>query len=231
MDVYFERIAGVADTRPQETHGPAPVTSTVREDSLDANGFPLSPLKDQDHLWFVQAARLHRPLAAGSAMARASGMSLMIFGLATALAGGLGLTAGGSPVPLVLGLVLATLGGIERGGATALAMADPAAPGKLARNQIILFSLMAAATYTSGLNKLTVPDAQALSTLPPELSAPMSAMGPVLHQGLMVVVLGTLLLVQGSLAMYYLSRRKHVREFHSELPPWVARVVTTVSGR
>lgn len=235
MDVYFERIAGVADPRKAAAAEPAPeaasVVPTARGGGLDENGFPVSPLHDQDHLWFVQASRLHRPLASAAATARAFGLWLVVFGGLTALAGALGLAAGGSPVPLVLGAILATLGTLDRGIANCLAAADPGAPGKLARNQIILLVIMGLAAWTSGIGRLAAPDAHALSQLPPDMAAPIQTLTPFLSGGLLLPVIALMALVQGSLALYYMTRRKHVAEFHAELPPWVARVVTTVSGR
>ncbi|RKY20083.1 MAG: hypothetical protein DRQ55_08855 [Planctomycetota bacterium] len=237
MDVYFERIAGVSAPKSAQEQAaapavtPAPANSSTPSDALDANGFPLSPMQDQDHLWFVQAAGLHRPLAGAASVARTMALSLIISGALTALVGGLGMATGGTPVPLVLGLVLVTLGSIDRGSASALVAADPSAPGKLARNQLVLFGVLGAATWSSGLGRLSLPSAERLAQLPDELSAPIAALEPLLTSGLLVATLGFLGLVHGCLALYFISRRRRVTEFHTELPPWVAQVVVTIAGR
>ena len=81
------------------------------------------------------------------------------------------------------------------------------------------------------MGNITLPSPDEMAQLPPEVAAPLTSLAPVLAQGLLVVMLGALLAVHGTLALYFLSRRRRVAEFHSELPPWVARVVVTISGR
>lgn len=237
MDVYFERIAGVSDPQQAEAEDQPDTTAQIAmapasdSGAVDENGFPLSPLQDQDQLWFVQASGIHRPLASAAGLARSLGLSLIIGGALMALMGGLSMTQGGSPVPVVLGLVLATLGSIDRSNALALAGADPSAPGKLARNQVILLGVLSAACWGAGLAKVALPTPEVLAQLPPELAAPVQAMLPLLQQGLLPVVVGALVLVHGTLALYFVTRRKRVVEFHTELPPWVARVAVTIAGR
>lgn len=230
MDVYFERIAGVADTRPAPSPAaqaaPAPAAEPAAPAGLDENGFPLSPLSDQDQLWFVQASRLHRPLAASASLARSSGGLLMLSGGLAALLGALGLSSGGSPLTLVLGLVVGTLGMLDRGTAAAMSAADPAAPGKLARNQVILFALLAAGAWAAGLGRIPMPDP---ATLPPEVGGALANLPAELN--VLPVVLLALLAVHAPLALYHLSRRRSIAEFHGELPPWVTRIVATLAGR
>ena len=66
VDVYFERIAGVSDPNAPKDQAAAPLAPptaaaaapSTASDALDPNGFPLSPMQDQDHLWFVQVVSL-----------------------------------------------------------------------------------------------------------------------------------------------------------------------------
>lgn len=235
MDVYFERIAGVADTRPRPPQAaPAPVSEVEAEDGpIDEEGFPVSPLREQDHLWFMQASRLHRPLTGAASIARASGLSLMISGAGLILIGGVSVATGGSFMGLVLGAILLTLGTIERSGALAMAAANPRAPGLLARNQIILLGLLVASAWTSGAgNELGawINELVANGSVPPQLQTRMTALASVLSKGLVIPAAVVGLAINGSLAVYYMSRRRSIAVFHRELPPWVVSIVKTVNG-
>ena len=111
-DVYFERIAGVGERqseprRPKGAEGApaltmnadmdadvgpeidlnAPLQATTNEAGMDDNGFPTSPLRDQEDLWFVQAAGLYSPISKGANTARTSGMIMLLSGVFTLLLG------------------------------------------------------------------------------------------------------------------------------------------------
>lgn len=233
MDVYFERIAGVADTRPQPPKSEAAPALPGEDEPIDEDGFPISPLRDQDHLWFVQASRLHRPLAGAASIARASGLSLMIMGAATAFVGILSVMTGGTFLPIVLGAILLTLGTMERSGAVAMAAANMRAPGQLARNQLSLLVIVVASAWVSGAGSELGAMLQELvqgGSVPQELQARMTALASVLSRGLVIPAAVVGLAVNGSLAVYYLTRKRPIGLFHRELPPWVVNIVTTVNG-
>jgi hypothetical protein len=267
-DVYFERIAGVGEHK-QEPRQPAgvalnlqPIDSTnenalpidlepggeahapdsppAGEERVDENGFPVSPLRGQEDLWFVQANSLYRPLAKGASLGRSSGMMLLVSGVMTALFAMLTMNV----VGIVLGLILATLGTMERGAASELAVAKPRAPLKLALNQMMVFGLIAAYAFAQtktletataqALDGLSAQAGNSASGLPPEaavLTEWLQGFGGSVPWILFGIVVGISLLIQGGMAIYYLTRVKRMREFRRELPPWVSDIVTTLAAR
>jgi hypothetical protein len=266
-DVYFERIAGVgerAGASPRMPQGAAPVQpvgppvlnmaldddlmgtsplgastqQAVPQDDVqcDENGFPTSPLRDQEDLWFVQAASLYKPLAKGASTARTSGMFLILGGLFTVGAGALS----ADMIAMVVGLIIGTLGWMERGAANDLAQAKPSAPVRLALNQLVLGALIVGSAWMT-VKAVGAQAAQAMTAseskiaeLPAEVQGvarQFTALGPdMVYMMFTAIVLGTLLF-QGGLAVYYFTRRRKVRNFHTELPPWVSEIVTTVARR
>lgn len=262
MDVYFERIAGVAEPKGQgprrpagatpapksgasrleldgdeaESHGPEPV-------ALDENGFPLSPLRDQDELWFVQAAQLYRPLDKCAATARASGGILMTSGVLTLFFAAISAAFGGlqeNLVTFVVGLILITLGLIERSAGQDVALCKVSAPSRLAWNQLMLFGIIA---LSCGMQMKTYQGEQAAAALTPEMQqqlaesnpelagmmANLQSIGPTVVYTFFGFIVLTSLMFQGGMALYYLSRRRRIQRFHQELPPWVSRIVLTVA--
>ena len=264
-DVYFERIAGVGEHKqePRQPAGaalnlqpidnplenalpidldagaeaPAPDSPPAGEERVDENGFPVSPLRGQEDLWFVQANSLYRPLAKGVSMARSSGMMLLVSGVMTALFAMLTMNV----VGIVLGLILATLGTMERGAASELAVAKPRAPIKLALNQMMVFGLIAVYAFAQtktletataqALDGLSAQPANAAVGIPPEATEWLQGFGGSLPWILFGIVVGTSLLIQGGMAIYYLTKVKRMREFRRELPPWVSDIVTTLAVR
>ncbi len=202
----------------------------------DENGFPLSPLRDQEELWFMQAAALYRPIAKGVSLARSSGMFLLFSGFLALLSGALST----DPMALAVGVVLVALGFVERNSAAKLSEAQPSAATKLALNQLFVFALIAGSSYitASGLEAetaqaMTMTEAE-LAQIPPEaqgFAQSLSEMGPKLIYVIFGAMVAISALFQGALALYYFSRRKKVKTFLSELPPWVSNIVTTVSMR
>jgi hypothetical protein len=263
-DFYFERIAGVGERqsearRPQGAEGAPTMTmgggmdddvgadidlnATAQptvEGSMDDNGFPTSPLRDQEDLWFVQAAGLYKPIAKGAATARASGMFMLVSGVLTMLFGLLAVNV----VTIVIGLVFAVLGTIERGAGNDMALAKASAPTRLAINQLLIFGLVAGSCFMSlkdlnmdGAQAMTESEAQ-IAQLPAEaqgvaqqMAQQMAEMGPSIVYTIFGAVAALSLIFQGTMAAYYLSRRRKIRDFDDELPPWVGDIVRTVAAR
>lgn len=252
-DVYFERIAGVGEApgqnrrrRPEAAPaGPLELEGDAAEADpgdehvpLDENGFPMTPLRGQDELWFVQAAQLYKPISSGVSTARASGGLLVASGVLTLFWFGLIMLGGGAitehAVTGVIGLIMLTLGVFERSAAKDLALARPGAPGRLAVNQLMLFGVIA---LWCGLQMRGAGDGAQASAMSTEVAAQVPEMAEqiqALESGLVYMIFGfilvTSLIFQGVLAAYYLSRRKRVRAFHEELPPWVGDIVRTVAS-
>lgn len=249
MDVYFERIAGVTERnagRKMPRGGEASTEAMVPAEAnvaVDEDGFPVSPLRDQDELWFVQAAQLYRPLAVCARTARSDGMVLALCGLLTGLLG----LATMHIVTIVVGLILLTIGFMERSSAKDVAAAKPGSTGRLALNQLILLVLVVLYcgsqmqsfhTAYAKTGYTTERLEQAVSQLPAEfgsLSAQLQSVAPALKESVPNLVYAFWALValasicfQGTLLLYYLTRKRHLRHFYGELPPWVVKIVKTI---
>jgi hypothetical protein len=266
-DVYFERIAGVGERKgaaprqpqaaaPVKPVGPPVLNMALDDDepavdyaaeaapqavpqgdvACDENGFPVSPLRDKEDLWFVQAAALYRPLAKGVSTARTSGMFLIISGILGLVAGALSMDM----VAVVVGLIVATLGTMERGAANDLAQAKRSAPLRLAINQVILLVLVIGSAWMT-VQSVKAEAAQAMTMSEQEIAElPDAVQGMARQMGdtgtdlifmMFTAVVLMSLLFQGGMALYYFTRRSKVRDFHDELPPWVSDIVTTVAAR
>jgi len=259
QDVYFERIAGVGEApgqnRRPRAQGPAGPLELEGDEAaehpdadehvaLDENGFPLSPLRGQDELWFVQAGQLYKPIASGAATAKASGGLLIASGVLTLLWFVLVLLGGGAvtdhAVTGVIGVTMLTIGVFERSGARGLGLARSGAPTRLAVNQLMLFAVVA---LWCGLQMRWVSEGAQAAAMSPEMAEQLSehpgmagafedavSMGETIAYVVFGFMLVTSLVFQGALAAYYLSRRRRIRSFHEELPPWVADIVRTVAN-
>jgi hypothetical protein len=259
-DVYFERIAGVGEApgqnprrqqQPEVPKGPLELEGEDAESApsdehvaLDENGFPMTPLRGQDELWFVQAAQLYKPIASGVSTARASGGMLIASGVLTLFWFGLLMLGGGGitdhAVTGVIGLIMLTLGVFERSAAKDLSLARPGAPGRLAINQLMLFGVIALwcglqmRGVSEGLEASAMtPEVEQVAADFPEMAGQLEGLES-LGESIAYMVFGFILVgslcFQGVLAAYYLSRRKRVRAFHEELPPWVGDIVRTVAN-
>jgi len=234
--VLDENPPGVEAQREPSAHMATDDIPQQGDVPCDENGFPVSPLRDQEDLWFVQAADLYRPLSKAARLARSSGMVLLFAGVCTALLGVLG----SDMVTGVIGLIVATLGGMERSAATDLAQAKPSALPRLALNQGIVLALIVVSSWmtvrsldTETVRAMSLSN-EAVSQLPAEmqgLARSMQSASSRLTEGLFIVIVGLSLIFQGGLAAYYLTRRRKLQRFYEELPPWVCEIVTTVALR
>jgi len=256
-DVYFERIAGVGERRPERRLPKGAVSVELADVShelpgggeasaapaapaeieIDENGFPVSPLRDQEELWFVQAANLYRPLDKGAGVARSSGLFMVLCGALTAVGGLVTVNM----VTIVVGLIFVVLGTMERGAGNELSRAVASAPARLALNQALVFALIAIYCFAqikgydmSTAHALAEAEAQ-IAQLPTaeqqEVARKLVNMGPRLVMLVNGGIIGASLLFQGFMASYYLGKRRRIREFHDELPPWVSGIVKTVATR
>src|SRR4051812_23481243 len=101
--------------------------------SIPAAAMPgSSPLTSEHLSQITRAQQLYKPISRARRYAKFEAWSLMIFGMISFVTG---IT---SPPAIFIGLGLCFTGFYELKTAERLAKADPAAPGKLAMNQIIL---------------------------------------------------------------------------------------------
>lgn len=253
-DVYFERIAGVGERKPErrlpqgakveladvshEAQEVLEAGQALEEPEIDENGFPVSPLREQEDLWFVQAANLYKPIDKGASVARASGTVMLVLGLLAAIGGLVAMNM----VTLVMGLIVATLGSMERSSGGDLARVTPSAPNRLALNQVLVFGLVATYCFFQ-IKGVDVQTAQALAAMEDRIQQlPDENQRETVRQFVQTVgdngvtyffiAVGVVSLIfQGMLAMYYLGKKKRIREFHDELPPWVSGIVKTIATR
>lgn len=186
---------------------------------------------DRDATLRLGAARL-RPLKRCARVAWLSSVTLIGFGALSLLMALAGADASGALVGgVVLGVGAAEAvfrGQLERG--------DARAPGRLALNQVVL--ILAASAYC--LVRLTAsPEQMGSLVFSPETSAALAdaegslaTMGHDLETmaaGLVRLVYGAMLAAvvvgQGSLALYYASKRRAVTAYVDEVPAWAREVL------
>jgi hypothetical protein len=164
--------------------------------------------------------------------------------LATLNGGGMLLAAA---ISLVLGVfdhglllsaaVLGASGWFELDGGKRLRAYDPRAPIRLALNQLVLLALVV--SYASfkliaafnGENSLTAelaehPELAAMleQVDDPNVAQALDSMGEMYRWGIVAVysgLMGVAAIIQGGVAAYYLSRRKHLQAFLETTPAWV----------
>ena len=131
------------------------------------------------------------------------------------------------------------LGFIERSSGNDISACKVSAPTRLAWNQLMLFAVI---TLYCGVQMKSFQGEQAASALTPEVKQQLAdspqltgmmeqldSIGPMVVYGFFGFLVVMSLLFQGGMAMYYLSRRKRIQRFHQELPPWVSRIVLTMT--
>lgn len=125
----------------------------------------------------------------------------------------------GSVTALVMGLGLGAIAWNEFHGRDGLRAFDPAAPKRLALNQLALLGLITGYALLSMYHALTAPI--------PDLNEIEEMVGPVgdLVQQVMVAVYAVLIVatgvVQGLMARYYGRRTALIAEFREKTPAWV----------
>ena len=163
------------------------------------------------------------------ATAKIDGGSIAVFA-------GLTLMLGWYDIPsIIIGLGMATIAFIELRGASRLAALDASALGTLALNQLVFALLLFSYGGFQFWKSLYGESAyvQAIESTP-ELKDMLGDVETIVRT-ILCVAYGALMVVavacQGGLAMYYLSRRKVVREYLAATPPWVVAVQRAVLAR
>lgn len=152
-------------------------------------------------------------------VARFDGWTIGLFGGLTLL---FGLT---SPSGLAIGVGMLAIAAVELWGAARLSRLDASATRMLGFNQIAIaimltayaaWSLYAAAYGPAATSAMTADEREVASML-----------GPVdeLTRQIQYLIYGILIIVavfgQGSLALYYFTRARHVRAYLAQTPPWI----------
>lgn len=168
------------------------------------------------------AAELHRPLAKAAARARSNGGGLLAFGLLSLV---LGLLLSDA-VTAALGALVTAVGAIEFRGAAALRRADPAAPLRLARGELVLGACIAVYCVL----KLTVwaSDSAALAAAVGDtgaLGVDIEGMADSLNTMVYATLIAVAVLYQGGYARYYLARRADLAAYRDSTPEWAREIV------
>jgi hypothetical protein len=148
------------------------------------------------------------------------GWTIAVFGALTLL---VGLT---DPISIVMGLGLLAVAVVELRFGARLRRLDPDAPKALAWNQLALGSLLFAyaAWRLSVVLRGGGSEYASIIASDPDLA---KMLGPIegLTRMIMTTVYATLMAVgvfgQGSLALYYFTRRAHLRVYLAHTPPWI----------
>ncbi len=178
----------------------------------------------------VQSAR---PVRKASGYARMSGWMTLLAGALSVL------FSIGSLPGMMLGLALAAFGMRELGLARRLDRLDSGAPGWLALNQLMLGAVLAGyavfkvMTYDSADSMI----AGSLASDPtiasaPELAGTMEQLKQLeylMSMGIAGVLIVVAVIVQGGTAVYYISKRKRVKELRTHCPNWVLCVHEVMS--
>ena len=181
------------------------------------------------------AALSRRVINKAAKTARATGTTTLIIGILA--------------VPVVLlspsafGAVIAggicVIGAMELAGSRKMREADPTAATFLGRNQIAFLALICLYCICQMIdfNPESIKDAAVSPAFRNQLSAmPGSAdytdkidslidrWAPVAIYGFYSLVIALSLACQGSLALYYFTRKRHLENYHTDNPEWVRRI-------
>ena len=182
------------------------------------------PLSAQDRDLLARAAELQRPLTRAAKIAHTNGSGYVVFG---------GLTIfialfGPDFVALLLGAAVTAVGLVERRAGTRLKNADPAAPRRLAINELCLLG----AITVYAVLKLTLmrPDNEEIyrtvgDALPGiDVKSATESMVTAFYGLMIAIAVG----YQGGLAIYFSRRQAAVARFNSEVPQWARKVLGTL---
>lgn len=196
---------------------------------------PGSPLDELQFLMLRQAAIRRRPICRAARLAYKSAWTILIVGFL------------GWPtllyMPSLSGLAVVAgicgIGALEYIGAGKMHDGLRAAPKFLARNQLAFIILIAVycvyqmLTFNS-TELFSSPEVKQqitqLSGLMGDMSKTIEALVPVLVYAFWCIVLFTFTIVQGGLALYYITRGKHIELYERETPAWIKRIMTEVES-
>lgn len=184
----------------------------------------VGPLSEQDYLVLRQALLARVPIQKAARIARKSAISILVVGVTSIPLAAFSMSASG----LMVVAAICIIGYLEYVGCRRMKAAEPAAASHLGWNQVVFIVLIAlycidqmlSASNGGGVSD----DARAKLSRVPELARTVETILPAatfLVYGLVMVVS---LLVQGTLAWYYFSRRKYLDMLQRTTPAWVQRL-------
>lgn len=186
---------------------------------------PPPPQIAPEHLVQLQnAKRGMRKIRRAISTATFDGGTLVVFGLMTFILGM------GDVVSVALGVGLMAIGAIELYAARRLKRLEPPAIGFLFWNQIALGSMLLIYAIWRVFDVVHNPANSALAT---EAAAAGLNAGDLqglagLDQSITLLVYSSLMAVavfgQGSMALFYFTRRKHLHAYLAQTPPWITQM-------
>jgi len=175
------------------------------------------------HLVQISEARARgKAIQRCAAVANFSGWTIAIFGALTVI------TSIGSLIGLILGVGMCVLSHFEFKGAKEIRRLDPAAPKRLARNQMILAglvliysvgSLYSALTQPGALQQAAGNDVQLNSML-----APWEGFERMAYIAIYSTMVAAAILGCGGTALYYARKKPQIEAYLRETPPWIVEL-------
>ncbi len=190
-----------------------------------------SPLSEAHWEAIRQAQLPRRALLKAASTAKFSSVTLLVM----AVLGILSLPFGVTVENLVIVAGLAVTGMIELRGSRRFRQASPSVARDLGLNQlalgtlIILYCIVQMVTFRADASSVVSPEVAELLPQMPEMQRSvqqMTSLLPMMMYGFYGLVILLSVLMQGGLALYYFTRRKHVEAFRASTPEWLLRLYT-----
>lgn len=186
------------------------------------------PLSEADFQAVRQAAARRRAIKTAARIANLSATVTIVLGVIVFF---LALWSQ-SFASAVAAIIVCAAGLVEFLGYCRMRRAQRSAPVILGTNQLVLLGLIIIwcvvqmATFTPETAKgLMSPEFRSqLSAAMPELEQWIDKQVPIFYYGFYSLVIVGSIGFQGGLALYYLTRRKHIDAYNRDTPPWVARL-------
>lgn len=168
------------------------------------------------------AAELHRPLARAAAVARSNALGYAAFGVLSLLVALLGLDV----VGLAISALVTAVGILQLRAAPRLKHGDPAALRLLARNELVLMAgILVYCLLQLTLLRASGAELQEQIGDTSDLGLDLAELSDWLNTTIYSVFLGTTLLYQGGLALYFLRRKPLLERYLAEAPAWARATV------
>jgi hypothetical protein len=191
--------------------------------TTSAHAPPAVPVMSAEQISALSEGRERfAPIRKAIRYARFDGWAIAVFAVLTGLCGL------SSPINLLLGAAMGTIAWVELHEASRLKQAAPGALRRLSYNQLALAGLLILYAIWQLWSGVDPADIQSLKSKvggdnqTVKLVESMSSLINTLVYGILIIVAVT---VQGSTALYYLSREKYLRQYLTQTPGWTKSVV------
>lgn len=213
---------------------------TMCEDSRDVRGGPpqarpipsaepVSPLNEADYQAIRRAAVAHRPVRNAARIAMTSAFTILVV---AALAVPFVVLSPGI-ANLVIAAGLGIIGYLEYAGARKMRRGLPEAASHLGWNQVVFIALICVYCLVrmfdvSADSYISPEDRNQLSQVP-ELTSIFENTIPSMVRAFYLLVMLLSIILQGGLAWYYFTRRRHLEALQRSTPAWIRRLFEEVN--